>query len=589
MTLPAALSPAQLAALAVPGLPSSPRGVRLRIQSDNWMLLPTSGTRGQLLIDVATLPQEVRNAIARRMAALADRVAPDTETRRQRGRPRGTDFFAANPATAEAVRGIVSQFPHAATTIMDLLRAGGYPLPSIFQLRRFIRELEARQAAVIAALRDPDDYKSRYRVALGNADGGVTAAHQIWELDTTKADVMTVGGRIMVLGVIDRWSRRTKFIVAPSESGLAVRRLLRETILHWGVMPRAVVTDNGSGYVNATIRSALDALGIEHIICPPGSPERKPFVERVFGTFMRSRARLLDGFTGHNVAQAQRLRAVAKKKTGRAEITASYTSDELQRILDAWVDGAYHQSPHRSLGMTPMAKWLSSPEPARRAVSTEELDRALSARVGVMLIGKRGLQWKRGRYWAPELAAWVGRSVHVRRVEDDLGALLVFDEDGNFICTAVNAERAGLSEQAFAMAARAHQDDYMRAAKAELRRQQRAVDLGGLNQRLLREDAERAGVVVPISAARPATERPDTHHIDAAPAEPLPFAPPANSALSMADRAARAEAILADVEAGQPVEAERIDWARAFIAGPSYAAHRAREGTALPLPHRTRS
>lgn len=593
MSLPAALTPSELAALQVPGLPNTQRGINKRIGDHGWILLPFEGPRGQRLIDVHALPEQLRAAIAARMNERMRAVAPVANDRshvsRRRGRPHGTCFFAKHPETAEAVQGIISQYPHTATAVMAHLRVGGYPLPSIHALRRYMHKYQRRQAAVLAALRDPDTYKSKYRLALGRADGGVSYAHEVWELDTTKADVMTVGGRVMILGVIDRWSRRVKFFVAPSESNLSVRNLLIATMQAWGVTPNAVVTDNGSGYVNASVTSALDLLKIEHIICPPGSPERKPFVERVFGTFTRARAPMLQGFTGHNVAEAQRLRAAAKKRTGRAEILAHHTPEELQQILDAWVDGAYHQTPHASLGMSPMQKWLSTPQRVRPAPDGLTLALAMTQLVGTMIVGKRGIQWKRGRYWSAELAAWMGQPVMVRWDERDYGELHIFDGDGAFICTAVNAERAGLSQERFAEEAKRHQDEHMRAAKAQLRAAQRAVNLTELNQRVLRDDAERAGKLA-VLAPRPRQDVPPALPGEAAAPSILPplaqITPAPASAESIAERAARAEQLIADAEAGHDVDPQKLAWARSFVVGPAYASHRlgTATGTVISMP-----
>ena len=260
---------------------------------------------------------------------------------------------------------ILSQRQLAAPRILELLAQRFAVLPSRRTLSRFIAKLEEDKAALLASTRNPDEFKSRYRVALGRADGSVTHANQVWELDTTKADVLTKGGRRMVLGLIDRYSRRARFLVANSESGQAVRRLLIETIRDWGVMPETVMTDNGSGYINASIVSALETLGIQHYRCPPGSPEKKPFIERLFGTFTRERAELLEGYSGHNVADAQALRAKARKESGRAVIVPELEPEELQRILDAWLDGVYHVRKHSSLPTSPFRRWgMSSTRPS---------------------------------------------------------------------------------------------------------------------------------------------------------------------------------------------------------------------------------
>lgn len=493
------------------------------------------------------------------------------------GRPLGTDFFTRNPDVADAVEAILAHQRIAAPRVMELLSTKFDDLPHARTLRRFIAQLETARPALLASTRDPDLYKSQFRLALGRADGGVTRAHEVWELDTTKADVMTIGGRCMILGLIDRWSRRARFIVAPSESGQSVRRLLVSTIEAWGVMPECVATDNGSGYINASIRTALDALGIEHRVCPPGSPEKKPFVERLFGTFTRERAELLRGYAGHSVADAQRLRARARDATGRAIVLPEITTDELQAILDAWVDGIYHSREHSTLKMSPREKWLSSPKPAAAAPSRDRLVLALSQLVGPAIVGKRGIRWKNGRYWSAALTPFIGRSVEVRRDEDDLGALFIFDERGRFVDTAVNHHRAGLSEEAFAAAARAHQAEFMKTERARVRANQRAFDIDAARDALLRRDAEAAGKLVALPLPTEPRATPQLDSFDA-PAEPIPFTERAAARVdqdAVAERVARAERLIADHAAGHEVDAQRLAWARAFVTGPAFRTHQA--------------
>lgn len=437
--VPGYASAQELADAALPGLPTTKRGVNMRAAAEGWAFIDRVGRGGGRLYRVADLPKDAQHAL------MHYRI--DTLQAGPVGRPKGSDYFTRNPSVAAAVELILSRQRVPAPQMMKLLATDFAILPSRRSLQRFMAGIERDRKALIASMRDPDAYKSNYRLALGRADADTDRAHQCWELDTTKADVVTAGGRKMVLGIIDRWSRRANFMVCPSESGQSVRRLLIETIRKWGVMPEMVMTDNGSGFINASVKSACAALGIAHHICPPGSPEKKPHIERLFGTFTRQRAELLEGYIGHNVAEAQQLRAKARKETGRALIVPKMEPEELQAVLTAWVDGSYHVTEHSSLRMSPMRKWQSTPVPARSAPGEDVLRLALSALVGQRNVGKRGIVWKRGRYWSPSLAAWVGRDVIVRRDEENLGELFIFSPDGEFIDIAVSHERSGLTHR----------------------------------------------------------------------------------------------------------------------------------------------
>lgn len=583
------LSAAEIAQLGLPGLPASKRGVQMLADRERWTWVRRTGRGGGRAYSLTHLPEQALSALE------AKRAASAPANSRCVGRPAGSDFFTRHPEIAEAVEAILSRQSLASSRVLELLAQRFTSLPSGRTLRRFIQSIERDRRAVLASMRDPDLFKSRYRLALGRADGNVTRANEVWELDTTKADVLTKGGRKMILGLIDRYSRRARFMVAESESGQAVRRLLVETIRDWGVMPDCVMTDNGSGYINASIVSALETLGIEHRRCPPGSPEKKPYIERLFGTFTRERAQLLPGFAGHNVAQAQSLRSKAKKDTGRAEIVAMLEPAELQAILDAWVDGVYHQREHSTTRMAPIARWSSSPGVSAKAPSEAVLRIALSKYEGSATVGKQGVRWRRGRYWSPRLVEYVGRNVLIRRDEEDLGALFIFDEDSRFIDTAVNHERAGISEEAFATEARRQQNAFMNSARDEFRRKQRSFGIEEARDSLLRQDAERAGKLAMLPTRRATRETPQMASITAAPPPPPPVQITLDDAMiratakrpasvPVADKVAAADRIIAAAAAGGEVDQEELARARLYAGTTEYKAEKLLVGDFVLTP-----
>lgn len=575
--VPGYASAQELAAAALPGLPTTKRSINRRAEADGWQYIDRVGRGGGRLYRVADLPREAQQALLQQRINSAS-AAPV-------GRPKGSDYFTRNPDVAAAVEAILASRRLAAPGVMELLQDDFVALPSLRSLRRFIARLEEERKTVILSMRDPDAFKSRHRVSIGRADANTTHAHQIWEIDATKADVMTTEGRKMILGLIDRWSRRVLFMVCPSESAQSVRRLLITAIERWGVVPETVMTDQGSGFINGAIVSALEMLGIDHWPCPPASGDKKPHIERVFGTFQRQRTELFDGYLGHSVAEAQQLRAKARKDSGRPVIQARMSAGELQAALDNWTDGVYHLREHGTLRMSPMRKWQSSPVPARSAPGADVLRMALSALVGPRTVGKRGIQWQGGRYWSPALAPWVARQVIVRRDEDELGELLIFSPDGEFIDIAVNHERSGLSEAEFAAEARAQQAQWLREQRADLKKRSKDFNFERARDAVLRRDAEAAGKLVQLplptqvhttpaieslaagagsSAPQPPRrERSD----DAATIVPLPKSP--------ATKMREADAIIARADAGEAVDADALRRARTYASTAEYRAQRA--------------
>lgn len=582
------LSAAEIARLRLDGLPATKKGVHKAALAANWAAERRPGPGAGRWFSVAALPAAAQADLARRAAS----ASASDNARRGRGRPRGSDFWAANPAVADAVEALLADQRLAAPRILELIAAHhpDWPLPSLRTLRRRIATIEASRSALLAYNRDPDLYRSKFRLALGRADAEAVRANQIWEIDTTRADIVCTDGRVSILGVIDVYSRRPKYLVVESESARSARATLIAAMTAWGVMPEVLRTDQGSGFANATMRTGLASLGIELDDLPPARPDLKPHVERLFGTFTRERARLLGGFVGHNVAEAQKLRAAARRRNGRAEIVAEISSVELQAIIDNWVEGVYNQRAHGSTGEAPIARFMASPVASRRAPDADALRRALSAYVGHAQVTKRGVQWRRGRYWAAPLAAWIDQRVILRRDEDELGELFVFAPTGEFIATAVNHERAGLSERDFAMEARRQQAAWLREQQAELKAKKAAFRMEDARQALLRRDAEAAGrlrtlpprteahATATIASLVDASDFADAAPTPAAPRTRSRAAPQAPSAATVKDRVAQADRLLALAARGEAVDPGALAQARAYAASPEYRAEKIMSG-----------
>lgn len=577
------LSAHEIASLALDGLPESKRGVQLLAGREGWTWISRTGPGGGRLYAVADLPMSAQRDLIDRWVDI-----PSNRPRRSKGRPRGSDYFTRQPEIAAAVESLLADRVIAAPRVYELLSTSFPDLPSPRTLQRFIARLEAENPALFASTRDPDLYKGKYRLALGRADAAVTHANQIWEIDTTKADVLCKEGRKSILGIVDVWSRRTFYLVVDSESAQSVRRTLTAAITAWGVVPEILRTDQGSGYVNQTIATAAPLIGIDHVPVPPASGDKKPFVERMFGTFTRERAALLAGFAGHSVAQAQKLRAAARQRTGRQVIVPEMTAAELQAVIDNWLDGVYHQRVHSGTGAAPIARFMASPVASRLAPDAEALKLALSAYAGQARVTKRGVRWKNGRYWAAPLAAWMGRDVMLRRDEDDLGALFVFSPDGDYIATAVDWARSGLSEERFATEARRLQAEHMAAQRADLRGKMRSFKFEDARDSLLRRDAEAAGklhVLPPRttehttrmlgSIADVAPEMPSAAALEDAGRRLAATKPAPQLAIkSFGERVAEADALIAADAAGNPVDPAALRSARIFTGSNEYIAHK---------------
>ena len=316
-------------------------------------------------------------------------------------------------------------------------------------VKRFMRLLRSENPTVWRYLESPDEYKNHYQLALGNASEKAHYFMHWAEIDSTPADVLCNDRkRYTIIGMIDVFSRKCRFLVTLRSNSWGIAALLRSVFLDWGLVEN-LVRDNGQDYVSKMINDACLALEINTPPVPPFTPEAKPHVERVFRTLAHGLQERLSGFIGHNVAQRKRIearRSFAQRfgKGGQATELA-LSPQELQLVIDEWVESIYHQRVHSELKMSPNAKAASVAHVPRRIDDPRLLDMLL-APSGVRVVGKSGVRYEGGHYWDNELIDWVGRTILVRTDVLNAGAIFCLDPDSNrFICEARDLALGGMS------------------------------------------------------------------------------------------------------------------------------------------------
>lgn len=383
---------------------------------------------------------------------------------RGRGRPERSSL--AEPAR-RILMAVLAQHPDCrASQVASKIREtlGEAAVPDARALQRALKDWRTRNRALHALARSPDDFRSRFRLYGGSASEAVVRLNQLWEIDSTAADLMTADGkRLALVQCLDVFTRRSLILVAETSSALAVGACLRRAMLEWGV-PEAVKTDNGKDYVSNHVLTALRDLQIEHIPCEPFRPEQKPHVERAFRSFSHGLFELLPGFAGHDVAQAQAIRSrrsfaerMMRKRPAREareEIALGLTAAELQTYCDWWRLGPeYGQKKHASLGCSPLQKAASWPEEPRRIADERALDLLLLPVVrggGLRKVGKMGIKAEGGLYQHPALQAWSGRELQVRLDPADAGRIWAASPEGEFIAWAIDPVLSGIERKEFA-------------------------------------------------------------------------------------------------------------------------------------------
>lgn len=372
-----------------------------------------------------------------------------------------TYTYAIKPAQEEFIVGMIAGHPNVrASQILDALSARfKAEVPSLRSIQRFVKKWRSDHPALAVHLKNPDEYRARYRLSLGDASESIKALNQVWELDATPGDIMLKEGRYTVIGCIDVYSRRLKLLVSKSSKSAAVAQLMRKCMIEWGV-PLTAKTDNGKEFTSGYIRTAINALGIHHKLCTPFQPQEKPFIERAFRTFSHGMLELMDGFIGHNVAERKAIdnrRSFANRlmKKGETLEMKNISAREFQAFCDKWTDLVYLHKEHSSLRKSPfqkIAEWRGS---ISKITDERALDILLcpipnssNGSPGIRKISKTGLRIEGQTYWDDALISKMGRSVFIRMDESDVSKVYVFESaTGPFLCTAFDLNADPISRQ----------------------------------------------------------------------------------------------------------------------------------------------
>lgn len=410
------------------------------------------------------------------------------------GNRRGSGKLGGNRAMVDFVCGVLADKPHvSAKLIYEALcaRFDGAALPNVRSVERFLKQWKADNAEVLTAVANPDEWKNRYMSAHGSLSESITRANQLWMLDSTPADLQLVDGRYNLVGVIDLAWRGFRLHVSKTSTAEAVTQVMRRAIIEWGV-PESVKMDNGRDYASDRVAGLLTALHIEPRFSAPFSPWEKGNIERAFRTFSHSLLELLPGYSGHNVAEAQALRAgksFAERLFKKNEVVElKLTAAELQEFCDRWCRDYYAHHEHEGLqGATPFQRYAQLRDVVNRIGDVRALDLLLGA--GAMRrVTKKGLRIDNLVYIAPELASVVGQDVLVRQDDGDLGRVVVYHQE-RFLCVAECPEVAGVSRREIAIEGKARQAAAMQQKKRELKALGRKANTANLAREILDKKA----------------------------------------------------------------------------------------------------
>lgn len=401
---------------------------------------------------------------------------------------KGNSLIDTTPELKSFCLAMLFEYPHVkASSMLEALEsqfAGEFHLPTISTCSRWLKSWKEENQSVFMSLVNPSGWQNSRMVAFGNKSAEISRINQLWEFDSTPADVMLIDGRFSIVGLIDVATRRPMVVLKPTSNSEAIALLIRKAIIEWG-LPEQVRTDNGSDYTSVHISTVWDALGIEHRSTNPYSGWEKPFIERFFRTFSHGIAELCEGYIGHSVEERQRINArltfaqrlLEKRKKGEAKIAinVNLSAAQFESFINDWIEHLYNHKTHSALGCSPFEKYTSMRQQIRKLADPHVLDVLLApvpGNKGYRTITKgEGIKVEGGQFISPELGAFVGDRVFCRWNPKDVGRIFVFHGlTGQFICEAQDPEVAGQNIDLRAIA-----DEAKRIQRAQLAKQRQEI------------------------------------------------------------------------------------------------------------------
>ncbi|PKL44351.1 MAG: hypothetical protein CVV41_06855 [Candidatus Riflebacteria bacterium HGW-Riflebacteria-1] len=424
------------------------------------------------------------------------------------GTRRGSGIFYTNKALYDLAVAMMTEFPHCDAKQVSLAiearkdKMELEEVPHVKTIARFMEAWKNNNKQVFEFIQSPDAWRGKRGAAFGDASAGIDRYLQCWEMDSTPTDVMLKDGRHTLVGVIDIKTRRAKMLVNKTSKAVAVAALVRRAILDWGV-PESIKTDNGSDYTSKYLVEAFNALEIEHLICAPFSPDRKPFIESFFGTFNHSLFPLCQEYLGCSVAERKKIedrKSFAQRHGDKSDPIELGFMDavQLQEFCDKWTDHLYFNTPHEGLdGKTPadaVAACINEGFLVRRISDVRALDYLLAEAPGggTRVVGKKGIAIDHFSFVAPELACYIGETVVVKYDPFDAGKIMVFNADRDYICTAIRPELLGLPRSEVAAVSRAKQKEFVSAKKRELKKLAGTANLKNITGEILQNYVDKS-------------------------------------------------------------------------------------------------
>ncbi len=332
----------------------------------------------------------------------------------------------------------------------------GQKVPSIYQIRRFIRK-EIPHAAKLLARKGTKAYEAEMPYIM--RDYTTVEPGEIFCSDHTQLDVAIrhpQNGKPFFPWMTLTYDVRSRKIVSwwidEKPCGRTIAASLRQALLYYSP-PKTFMCDNGRDYssrylaggqwryrrhkvaLDGETQGVLTSLGIRIHFTLPYRGRSKP-VERVFKRIKEEMIRLLPGYRGGNLSERPEGLTKALKHTDKL-LSLQDLRDNMGHYINF-----YNNSPHQGHAMdgrTP--DQVFDAEGRQQYLVSPNTLTLLMMPAQSRLVYRNGIQFMGGWYYSVSLEPLRRERVQIRYDHQDLGRIAVFDTRGAFICWAVHQRR----------------------------------------------------------------------------------------------------------------------------------------------------
>ena len=232
-----------------------------------------------------------------------------------------------------------------------------------------------------------------------------------WQTDISMGPYLTINGRKLKTYIIAYIDDASRAIMACSfffEQNLnAVLSVFKTAVQRRGI-PKKLFMDNGKVFKSDQLQFICASLGTIVSYAEPYSPQSKGKIERWFQTLQKQWLNLLDWDSISSI-------------------------EELNEMLQEYINNVYHQNIHSSIKMKPIDKYIQNIDRIRFVASKQELDNIFLYRVERRVKNDATIPISNYIFEVP--TKYIGERIKVRYDPTSFDKAYIFDGNGSCVCT----------------------------------------------------------------------------------------------------------------------------------------------------------